>query len=51
MKMVKRCTGTKKRRVRQKRQVIAMAKGRVYEDLYARLKTKEGEKKLFLQIG
>ena len=26
---------------------VAMAKGRVYDDLYARLKTKEGEKELY----
>ena len=26
---------------------VAMGKGRAYEDLYARLKTKEGEKELY----
>ena len=26
---------------------VAMAKGRVYDDLYARLETKEGEKELY----
>ena len=26
---------------------VAMAKGRVYDDMYARLETKEGEKKLY----
>ena len=26
---------------------VAMAKGRAYDDLYARLKTKEGEKELY----
>ena len=29
------------------KKAVAMAKGRVYEGLYARLETKEGEKKLY----
>ena len=29
------------------KKAVAMAKGRVYEDLYARLETKEGEKELY----
>ena len=29
------------------KKVVAMAKGRVYDDLYARLETKEGEKELY----
>ena len=29
------------------KKAVAMAKGRAYEDLYARLKTKEGEKELY----
>ena len=29
------------------KKAIAMAKGRPYEDLYARLETKEGEKELY----
>ena len=29
------------------KKAIAMAKGRAYDDLYARLETKEGEKKLY----
>ena len=29
------------------KQAVAMAKGRVYDDLYARLETKEGEKELY----
>ena len=39
MKIVKRCTKSKAKKV-------AMAKGTAYEDLYARLETKEGEKEL-----
>ena len=44
MKILKRYT--KKKRVRQRRQ-FATAKGRVYDDLYARLEKKEGEKELY----
>ena len=29
------------------KKAVAMAKGRVYDDLYARLETKEGEKELY----
>ena len=29
------------------KKAVAMAKGRAYEDLYARLETKEGEKELY----
>ena len=41
MKILKR----KKKRVKGKK-AVAMAKGRAYEDLYARLETKKGEKEL-----
>ena len=29
------------------KKAVAMAKGRAYDDLYARLETKEGEKELY----
>ena len=38
MKIVKRCTKSKAKKA------VAMAKGTAYEDLYARLETKEGKK-------
>ena len=41
MKIKKRCI--KKRRPKK---TVAMAKGHGYEDLYARLEAKEGEKEL-----
>ena len=44
MKILK--ISTKKKRVRKRRQ-FAIAKGRAYDDLYARLETKEGEKELY----
>ena len=42
MKILKR--STKKSKAKK---AVAMAKGRVYDDLYARLETKEGEKELY----
>ena len=42
--VVKRCTKKKKSKAKK---VVAMAKGRAYEDLYARLEPKEGEKEWF----
>ena len=44
MKILKRYTKKKKSKAKK---AVAMAKGRAYDDLYARLKTKEGEKKLY----
>ena len=44
MKILKRYT--KKRRVWPKK-AVAIAKGRAYDNLYARLETKEGEKELY----
>ena len=44
MKTVKRCT--KKRRVRQRRQ-WRWRRNKAYEDLYARLETKKGERELY----
>ena len=41
MKIVKTCT--KKNKAKK---AVAIAKGRAYEDLYARLETKESEKEL-----
>ena len=41
-------TYSKKRKVRQK--AVAMAKGRAYDNLYARLETKKGAKRV-VQIG
>ena len=45
MKILKR--STKKRRVRQRKKAVAMVKGREYDNLYERLKTKESEKELY----
>ena len=42
MKVVKRCTKTSKAK-----KAVAMAKRRAYDDLYARLETKEGGKELY----
>ena len=42
MKILKR--STKKSKAKK---AVAMAKGHVYDDLYARLETKEGEKELY----
>ena len=42
MKILKR--STKKSKAKK---AVAMAKGRAYDDLYARLETKEGEKELY----
>ena len=42
MKILKRCTKKSKAK-----KAVAMVKGRAYDDLYARLKTKEGEKELY----
>ena len=42
MKIIKRSTEKSKAK-----KAIAMAKGRAYDDLYARLETKEGEKELY----
>ena len=44
MKRVKRYTKEKKNKAKK---AVAMAKGRVYDNLYARLETKEGEKELY----
>ena len=44
MKILKRSTKEKKSKAKK---AVAMAKGRAYEDLYARLETKEGEKELY----
>ena len=33
------------------KKAVAMAKGRAYKDLYARLETKEGEKELYRLAG
>ena len=40
----------KKRKIKAKK-AVAMAKGRAYDDLYARLETKEGEKELYKLAG
>ena len=42
MKMLKRSTKKSKAKT-----AVVMVKGRVYEDLYARLETREGEKELY----
>ena len=42
MKILKR--STKKSKAKK---AVAMVKGRVYDDLYARLETKEGEKEMY----
>ena len=42
MKILKR--STKKSKAKK---AVAMAKGRAYDNLYARLETKEGEKELY----
>ena len=44
MKILKRYTKKKKSKAKK---AIAMAKGRAYDNLYARLETKEGEKELY----
>ena len=44
MKILKRYTKKKKSKAKK---AVAMAKGRAYDNLYARLKTKQGEKKLY----
>ena len=41
MKILKRSTKS------QAKKAVAMAKGHAYDDLYARLETKEGEKELY----
>ena len=43
MKILKRYTKKKSKA----KKAVAMAKGRVYDNLYARLETKEGEKELY----
>ena len=43
MKILKR---TQKKKSKAKK-AVAMAKGRVYDDLYSRLETKEGKKELY----
>ena len=44
MKILKRYTKKKKSKAKK---AVAMAKGRAHDNLYARLKIKEGEKKLY----
>ena len=46
MKIVKKCTKKSKAK-----KAVAMAKGLAYDDLYARLETKEGEKELYRLAG
>ena len=44
MKILKRYTKKKKSKAKK---AVARAKGRAYDNLYARLETKEGEKELY----
>ena len=44
MKILKRYTKKKKSKAKK---AVVMAKGRAYDDLYASLETKEGEKELY----